>query len=310
MTGRSPVASIVIPVYRGWSLTQRLLESLEATFVPGEPLEIIVVDDGSGDGGGASLSAVVGGEPLHLLTRTENGGFAAAVNTGLRVSSAPVCVVLNNDIVISVPEILHLARTVAHSNVVVAPMLLDRGRLLHPGRRELSGRHDLAEYCLLSRLLPGPVQARARGHLRPSTRRQPDWVVGACLAFQRDLWLQVGPFDERFHMNSEEVDWQRRARGLGARVVVLPHVIAQHDSGQAEDGPEVLERRLFWGWSSRLQYVRKWEGPDQAQHLLRRLGQANAVNGLLLLLLRAARVLPQLQRRLEVHAAVHERLGA
>ena len=47
-----------------------------------------------------------------------------------------------------------------------------------------------------------------------------DWLVGACLCVRASAVAQVGLFDERFFMYSEELDWCRRLprRWLGRGV--------------------------------------------------------------------------------------------
>ena len=57
-------------------------------------------------------------------------------------------------------------------------------------------------------LLPGAWQ-----HDRP---RLVDWAVGAALLMRRTAIDEVGPFDERFFMYVEDLDWCWRARAAGS----------------------------------------------------------------------------------------------
>jgi cellulose synthase/poly-beta-1,6-N-acetylglucosamine synthase-like glycosyltransferase len=71
--------SVVIPLYNKEGYIERALSSVFAQTV--EPLEIIVVDDGSTDAGAEKVLAM--GHPLVRLLRQENRGPGAARNLGL-----------------------------------------------------------------------------------------------------------------------------------------------------------------------------------------------------------------------------------
>ncbi len=58
-----------------------------------------------------------------------------------------------------------------------------------------------------------------------------DWVVGAAMWIPTAEFRAVGGFDERFFMNSEEVDLQRRLRARGVRVVALRSPTVVHEGG-------------------------------------------------------------------------------
>ena len=46
--------------------------------------------------------------------------------------------------------------------------------------------------------------------------------MGACMLVRRAAFDDVGPFDERYFLFSEEVDWMRRAADRGWSVVFTP----------------------------------------------------------------------------------------
>lgn len=83
MTGNFPTkprVSVVIPVYNGANYLAEAIDSaLEQTY---ENMEIIVVNDGSTDGGGTEAVAKEYGNRIRYLCK-ENGGVSSALNEGV-----------------------------------------------------------------------------------------------------------------------------------------------------------------------------------------------------------------------------------
>lgn len=82
MNHRDPLVSIVIPAYNAEAWIAQTLESVQAQ-THGH-LEIIVVDDGSTDGGPAIVERFAAHDPRIRLVRQANGGVARARNNGWR----------------------------------------------------------------------------------------------------------------------------------------------------------------------------------------------------------------------------------
>jgi len=85
----TPVAVVVVNWNSG-ALLDRCLASVLAQ--EPAPAEVLVVDNASTDGSAGALPPGV-----RLLRRAGNGGFAAAVNDGVRATAAPAVLVLNPD---------------------------------------------------------------------------------------------------------------------------------------------------------------------------------------------------------------------
>src|SRR5664280_2216895 len=88
----SPSVSVIVPVYGGWADLILLLSDIADSGV-----EIVVVDDASPDDGAALFRNGAYGKRCKLVRRSDNGGFAAAVNTGMREASGDVLALINSD---------------------------------------------------------------------------------------------------------------------------------------------------------------------------------------------------------------------
>jgi GT2 family glycosyltransferase len=102
---QAPVVSAIVVTFNQWALTERCLQSLiESTSE--EPLEIIVVDNGSTDGTPEKLRTWWTRQqdlkrPHQVLLLSENKGFGGGVNAGLRLARGHFLTILNNDIVLT-----------------------------------------------------------------------------------------------------------------------------------------------------------------------------------------------------------------
>lgn len=82
--------SVVVPVYNAGPYLKTAVDSLLAERLPG--LEIVVIDDGSTDGGAAAVERL----PVRVA-RQGNKGEAAARNAGVRLATAPFVTFLDAD---------------------------------------------------------------------------------------------------------------------------------------------------------------------------------------------------------------------
>jgi len=77
---QQPLISIIIPVYNGSNYLAEAIESALAQTYDNK--EIIVVNDGSNDGGATEKIALSYGEKIRYISK-ENGGVSSALNTGI-----------------------------------------------------------------------------------------------------------------------------------------------------------------------------------------------------------------------------------
>jgi GT2 family glycosyltransferase len=112
--------SIVIPTWNGRHLLQQFLPSVIAAAdyfreAAHEPVEIIVVDDGSTDGTAGWLRATH--PEIIVLKKEENEGFAPSCNLGFAHAKHPIIFLLNNDVAVEKDVLTHLVRHFSDSSV-------------------------------------------------------------------------------------------------------------------------------------------------------------------------------------------------
>jgi GT2 family glycosyltransferase len=232
-------------------------------------LEVSVVDNASGDG---SADMVQQHFPsVRLLRNTSNRGFGAAHNQALRQARGRYLLVLNSDAIVLPAALERMVGYLDdHGDVgVVGPRLLYPDGRPQPSMRRFPALPTLLmESTQVQRFWPANhVLRRYYAHdLSPDAEHAVDWLVGACLCVRAAAAAEVGLFDERYFMYSEELDWCRRFRASGWRVVYLPTAVVQHrESASASQDLAARDARFQL---SKLAYAERWHG-RRASRLLR-----------------------------------------
>jgi len=253
--------SIVIVSWNVRDLLRRCLHSILDT-QHSVRVEVIVVDNASTD----SSSDMVPAEfpAVHVITNQENRGFPVANNQGLAVAQGRHVLLLNPDTEVMDAEVglaTMVAFADAHPNVgMVGPQLLNPDGSVQSSRRRFP---TLATAAFESTWLEPYASRRllARYYLldRPDDVVQDvDWVTGAAMMARREAIEQVGPLDEGFFMYSEELDWCKRFREAGWRVVYLPTARIVHHVGKSSE--QVVTARHIHFQTSKVRYFRKHHG--------------------------------------------------
>ena len=99
-----------------------------------------------------------------------------------------------------------------------------------------------------------------------------DWLQGSLLLLPRDVFTEVGGFDEGYYMYSEEVDLQRRLSDVGVHAWLLPGLVVTHAGGASTIGIVDVGERMM---SSRLLYASKFGGEQAARRTLKAVAVLN-----------------------------------
>jgi N-acetylglucosaminyl-diphospho-decaprenol L-rhamnosyltransferase len=250
-----------------WNTQDQLrtcLQSIPPAVLEGiELLSVVVVDNASTDGSLRGTKDI--GLPLRLLINESNTGFAAACNQGARQSNAEYLLFLNPDTRLVATSLLGPIKFLKHDSHrgfgICGVSLFDDYGLTTTSARPFPTPATMWLHGLgLHRV--GPSRLRQLALTKPvGGVNCVDQVIGAYFLIRRDLFEQLGGFDEAFFVYYEEVDLSLRAREAGYASCVLTDVSAFHSGCGSSD--QVKDRRLFYSWRSRLQYAGKhfsWPG--------------------------------------------------
>ncbi len=230
MTG-PPLVTIVLCSLDGESTIGATLTALAAQTVADE-VEVVVVDDGSGD----ATAFVARRHGARVVQHAHNAGLAAARNTGWRAARAPLVAFTDDDCRPAPDWVQRLVagfarhpgaagaggRVEGSSAATFMLRYLRRNNPLAPLEAALLDddrlAHRLALY--LRRCIAGPD---GEGERAVSS------VVGANMLFPTAVLVRHGGFDPRFRFGGEEEDLCRRVVRKGERLVFLPDAVVAHD---------------------------------------------------------------------------------
>ena len=261
-----PVGSVIIVSHNSGSHLGSCLESLEQF----PHWKVVVVDNASTDDSVQNAQNIQTlGTRAQIIQNPRNLGFAAAINQGAKAAQGDVLLILNPDTVAAYGSVDQLARALQESDVgAVGGRLSRRAGLPEIGftiRRFPVLPSMLAELMLLNRLWRNnPWNRRYRCFDLDYTQDQDvDQPAGACLAFKREAWEQVGGFDERFFpVWFDDVDFCKRLRNAGWRIRYCPKAVFLHSGGHSVNSLSFIDRQSFW-YQNLLRYFAKhhqlWE---------------------------------------------------
>jgi glycosyltransferase involved in cell wall biosynthesis len=204
--GSVPLVSVIVPVYNDARRLARCLAALRAQTWPADRLEVIVVDNGSGDAVETALVEL----PTATLLREPRPGSYAARNRGIEASKGTILAFTDAD-------------------CVPAPDWIERGVALLEATPEVGmvgGRIDLR---FADPARPTAVELFDRLYGFPQERfvRRDGFSVTANLFTRRTVMAAVGAFDASLRSGGDR-EWGERAVRAGFRIVYADDVVVGH----------------------------------------------------------------------------------
>jgi GT2 family glycosyltransferase len=211
-----PRVTVVIPNWNGLDHLPECMAAL-ARQTYGD-FGVVVVDNGSSDG---SLAWLRENAPeTRIIARADNGGFAVAVNEGIRSADGDYVALLNNDTLVDDRWLAELVATLDRTGYDLAASLM----VFYDEPEVVNAAGDDYYYERFA--------MRNRGITKPASEYlEPVRVLGACAGaaiYRRRLFDEIGFFDERFFLNHEDSDLNLRALIAGKRCAYVPTAVVRH----------------------------------------------------------------------------------
>lgn len=249
-----------------WNVADLLRDCLTSIYANQRDLnlEVIVVDSASSDDTVEMIRQHFPQVDLHA--ENENVGFTRGNNIGLESASGRHILLLNPDTVILDDALTQMVAYLdANSRVgIVGPHTLNTDRSTQSTRRrfptvalgffESTWLQPYAPQNMLNRFYATDIADDATAEV--------DWVQGSALMLRREVYDNIGGLDMGFVMFSEELDFCRRAKDGGWRVVYLGSAQVIHHGGKSTE--QVAARKHIHFQESKLRYFHKHHGSFSA----------------------------------------------
>ena len=239
---RAGVVSVILVNYRGAEDTITCLTSFGGIDWPADRLELLVVDNASGDGSVARIRAAVPG--AHVIESEVNRGFAGGCNLGAAGASGEYLAFINND-----------ARPGADWITAAVDVLATSADVAAVASKVLDWEGERIDF------VDGSLTWYGMGYKREC--EQPDtgewdkpndvlFATGAAMFVRAGVYRAVDGFDDRYFMFYEDVDLGWRLNLLGWRVRYVPTSVAfhRHHASMKSYGPwrehYLLERNALF----------------------------------------------------------------
>lgn len=257
-----PDVSVIVVNYNTAHLLKEMRAALDASS-GSLAVEIVLVDNASRDESVAVIKRDFA--DCKTIFNDSNVGFGRANNQGLALATGRYVLLLNTDAFVA-PDTL--AKTVQYMDTHA-----DCGVL----GVKLVGRDGEMQPCCRYFPTPWNVFLKRTGlqWLFPRTRmvddlswdhasvRECDWVIGCYYLIRRQVIDQVGLFDPRYFLYSEEVDHCRMTKSAGWKVVFFPGTTVVHIGGEsAKSDSQLTQGRQISSLQieSEILYFRKHHG--------------------------------------------------
>lgn len=234
----APAVSVCVIAYNSGPTLRTCLERLAAQSIT--DFEAIVIDNASPDPGDAEIAQAF--PQFRLVRNDENLGFAGAGNQGARLARGRWYALLNPD---AYADPHWLAELIAAAERHPKVRAFTSVQLAEDQPGFLDGLGDVMSIFGIP--YRGGYLSRDLGQAREGEVFSP---CGAAMMIDRQLFLDLGGFDEDFFCYGEDVDLGYRLQLAGEPTLLVPKAVIGH-VGSASSGGRKSEFAVFHGTRNR-----------------------------------------------------------
>lgn len=227
----TPAISIIIVSFNTKDITLSCIKSI-FDHSPKGLFEVIVVDNNSTDRSADTITKKF--PQVKIIKNKTNVGFGSANNQGTKMARGKFLLFLNSDtqfIEDSLSIVLKWASS-RSSPFILGCKLLNPDRSLQYSAGFFPSLTKVFAWTLFIDDLPLIKLFFPSYHLEHpnfySQELKVDWVMGAFIFTTREFFTKSGGFDENMFMYGEEIEWQMRAKNMGASIRFSPATSVIH----------------------------------------------------------------------------------
>ena len=229
--------------------------------------EIIVIDNNSPDDSCAMIKKRF--RNVKLIQNSENVGFPKGNNIGVAQAKGEYICILNPDTVVAedtFTKVLAFAQQQSDLGIVGCKLIDGAGNFLPESKRGVPTPWvAFTKITGLYKLFSGTFGKYYAQHLNENQTGKVDILVGAFMFLKRDLYLEVGGFDEDCFMYSDDIDLSYRILQKGKSNYYFHETTVIHYKGESTIKDETYMKRFQEAMNF---FYKKHFNPDGSGSLL------------------------------------------
>jgi len=214
-----PTVTVIVLNYNGLEHLGACFASLKEVNYPSQKLELMMVDNASTDGSVEFMRETY--PEVQIVTNDENRGFASGNNVGAGRATSEYVVFLNNDMRVDPLFVKGLVEPILEQEDVVCA----GAKILNWEGTEFDFTTPAAHFAGYAYQLGvnEPYDQDKHTLALPIL-----FACGGAMLIERELFLEIGGFDDDYFMLYEDLDLGWRLWLLGYRIVFAPNAIVYH----------------------------------------------------------------------------------
>lgn len=208
--------------------------------------EIIVIDNNSQDDSCEMMKKRF--PNIKFIENKENSGFPKGNNIGVAAAKGEYICILNPDTVVAedtFSKVLAFAKKQKELGIVGVKLIDGTGNFLPESKRGIPTPFvAFTKITGLYKIFPKTFGEYYAQHLSENQTGKVDILVGAFMLMKRDLYLEIGGFDENCFMYSDDIDLSYMALKKGKTNYYFHETSVVHYKGESTVKDETYMKRF------------------------------------------------------------------
>lgn len=273
-----------------WKLPSDTIDCVQSLFdANATDGQILVVDNGSGDDSVERIKNAFGNR-IQLLESDTNLGFAGGNNWAIEqalTQGAEWILLANNDTVVAPTFFNELKKStnLYPDYLLIAPLIFYYETKMEENTAGEQQPHKGIIWSLGDKLVPGTLATRGLFRNKPLPEKLPDFIdvdfLNACgLLIHRDVFDQIGTFDQSYFMYAEDVDlcWRAQLAGFKLGCATRAHMWHKVTRSTGINHPAYR----YWRISNQIRFYRQyatfWQKPIMFCFTILHIGKSVSVD--------------------------------
>jgi hypothetical protein len=239
--------SIIIINYNTKKLTEECIDSIYEK-VKAVTFEVIVIDNASTDGSKEVLSKLKN-ENCRYVYKNENLGFSKANNIGAELAKGQYLFFMNSDMLLlnDVPKLILDKFNTDKKIGIIGPKFLNPDHSLQISCRNFPSLifGFIKFFPFLKYIFKKEYKKYYKKDEDYNSTIEVDTVSAGALIISRDLFFNIGKFDEISFMYGEDADICKRVRDKFLNILFCPEAFLIHYGGQSS---KLNSNKAIWSY--------------------------------------------------------------